>query len=165
MRRLFVLAAVLATTLAGIAQAETLRIVMHSDLKALDPIWSGTYISRNHGYLIYDTLFAMDEKFQPRPQMVERWSVSDDGLTWTFSLRGGLEWHDGTPVTAEDCTASLKRWSASTHGEEAGAAVASTGWSTPAPSRSCSREVRADARDPGQAVGRRAVHDAQARRR
>ena len=58
------------TALSGLAEAQTLRIVMHSDLKALDPIWSGTYISRNHGYLIYDTLFSMDEKFQPKPQMV-----------------------------------------------------------------------------------------------
>ena len=111
MRRLFVFAAVLVMALSGAARAETLRIVMHSDLKALDPIWSGTYISRNHGYLIYDTLFSMDEKFQPKPQMVDRWSVSDDALTWTFTLRDGLEWHDGAPVTAEDCVASLKRWS------------------------------------------------------
>jgi peptide/nickel transport system substrate-binding protein len=112
MHRLFVVLAVaVATALSGLAEAQTLRIVMHSDLKALDPIWSGTYISRNHGYLIYDTLFSMDENFQPKPQMVERWSVSEDGLAWTFTLRDGLEWHDGAPVTAEDCVASLKRWS------------------------------------------------------
>ena len=83
---------------------------MHSDLKVLDPIWSGAYIVRSHGYMLYDTLFAMDEQFQIKPQMVDTWSTSDDGLTWTFKLRDGLEWHDGTPVTAEDCVASLKRW-------------------------------------------------------
>ena len=62
--------------------------------------------------MIYDTLFAIDEKFQVKPQMVDTWKTSDDGLTWTFKLRDGLEWHDGQPVTAEDCVASLKRWSA-----------------------------------------------------
>lgn len=96
-----------------LAQAEsTLRVIPHADLKNLDPIWTTAYISRNHGYMIYDTLFAMDESFTPQPQMVESWEVSDDGLTWTFSLRDGLKWHDGEPVTAEDCVASLQRWGA-----------------------------------------------------
>jgi len=85
---------------------------MQSDVKIIDPIWSGAYITRGYGYMIYDTLFSMDAKFQVKPQMVDTWSTSDDGLTWTFKLRDGLEWHDGTPVTAEDCIASLKRWSA-----------------------------------------------------
>ena len=57
---------------------------------------------RNHGYLIYDTLFAIDGKFEPQPQMVESWTVSDDKLIWTFKLRDGLKWHDGTPVTSAD---------------------------------------------------------------
>src|SRR3546814_2822375 len=52
----------------------------------------------------------MDESLTPRPQMVDTWTVSDDRLTWTFVLRDGLAWHDGPPVTAEDCVASLKRW-------------------------------------------------------
>ena len=94
------------------ASAQTLKVVMHSDVKALDPIWSGAYITRNHGYMLYDTLFAVDENLQVKPQMVDSWTTSDDGLTWTFKLRDGLEWHDGTPVTSEDCIASLKRWSA-----------------------------------------------------
>jgi peptide/nickel transport system substrate-binding protein len=97
-------------SLGGAGHAQTLRIVMHSDLKSVDPTWSGTYISRNHGYMVFDTLFAVDENFQIKPQMVDNWSTSEDGLTWTFKLREGLEWHDGTPVTAEDCIASLKRW-------------------------------------------------------
>jgi peptide/nickel transport system substrate-binding protein len=103
-------AALAAAFAAPFASAQTLKVVMHSDLKVLDPIWSGAYIVRNHGYMLYDTLFAMDEQFQIKPQMVDTWSTSDDGLTWTFKLRDGLEWHDGTPVTAEDCIASLKRW-------------------------------------------------------
>ncbi|MBV9833385.1 MAG: ABC transporter substrate-binding protein [Alphaproteobacteria bacterium] len=95
------------------AQAQqTLRVVMHSDLKILDPIWTTAYIVRNHGYLVWDTLFSVDEKFEVKPQMVDTWKVSDDKLTWTFTLREGLEWHDGKPVTAEDCVASIKRWGA-----------------------------------------------------
>jgi len=92
--------------------AQTLRVVMHSDVKIIDPIWSGAYITRNYGYMLYDTLFAVDAKFAVKPQMVDSWETSEDGLTWTFTLRDDLEWHDGQPVTAEDCVASLKRWSA-----------------------------------------------------
>ncbi|MEM9010267.1 MAG: ABC transporter substrate-binding protein [Pseudomonadota bacterium] len=95
------------------AEAETvLRVIPHADLKNLDPIWTTAYISRNHGYMIYDTLFAMDEDFQPQPQMVDTWSTSDDGLVWTFVLRDGLMFHDGAPVTGEDVVASLTRWGA-----------------------------------------------------
>ena len=98
--------------LAAPAPAQTLRVVMHSDLKILDPIWTTAYIVRNHGYLVWDTLFAMDEKFDVKPQMVDKFEISADKLTYTFTLRDGLEWHDGTPVTAEDCVASIKRWGA-----------------------------------------------------
>ncbi|NDH63336.1 MAG: ABC transporter substrate-binding protein [Alphaproteobacteria bacterium] len=113
MRRLLLaIAAALSASTSSLASAQTLKVVMHSDVKALDPIWSGAYITRNHGYMLYDTLFAIDEKLQVKPQMVESWTTSDNGLVWTFKLRDGLEWHDGTPVTSEDCVASLKRWSA-----------------------------------------------------
>src|SRR5215468_10152839 len=99
--------------LAPIASAETtLRAALHSDLKIIDPVWTTALISTHHGFMIYDTLFALDEKLEVKPQMVERWSVSDDKLTWTFTLRDGLAWHDGAAVTAEDCVASLKRWAA-----------------------------------------------------
>jgi peptide/nickel transport system substrate-binding protein len=98
---------------ASAASAETvLRIVPHADLKNIDPIWTTAYITRNHGYMIYDTLFAMDEQLKPHPQMVESWKQSGDGLTYTFVLRPGLKWHDGQPVRAADCVASLKRWGA-----------------------------------------------------
>ena len=70
----------------------------------------GAYIVRQHGYLVYDTLFAIDETFAVKPQMAEGYKVSADGLTYTITLREGLAWHDGQPVTAEDCVASLKRW-------------------------------------------------------
>ncbi len=95
------------------ARAETtLKVVMHSDLKIVDPIWTTAYIVRNHGYMVYDTLFAMDAKGDIQPQMVDKYDVSRDNLTYTMTLRDGLVWHDGKPVTAEDCVASIKRWAA-----------------------------------------------------
>src|SRR6266540_5812660 len=90
----------------------TLRAVMHSDLKILDPIWTTAYIVRNHGYMIYDTLLAQDEKGEIKPQMVEKYEAAADGKGYTFTLRDGLLWHDGQPVTSEDCIASIKRWAA-----------------------------------------------------
>ncbi len=105
------LAAALAVQGTTPAAAEsTLRAVMHSDLKIVDPIWTTAYISRNYGYLVYDTLFALDEKLKVQPQMVESYEISDDNLTYTFTLRDGLQWHDGQPVTPEDAIASIERW-------------------------------------------------------
>src|SRR3954471_22277337 len=95
----------------ALAQDKVLRIVPHSNLAILDPIWTTAYMRRNHGYMIYDTLFATDEKAQIKPQMVEEWSASPDKRLWTFKLRKGLEFHDGKPVTSEDVVASLNRWS------------------------------------------------------
>ena len=92
-----------------LAAAQTVHAVMHSGLRILDPILTTAHITRNHGYMIYDTLLGMDEHFKPQPQMAE-WAVTDDGMTYTFTLRPGLKWHDGTPVTAADCVASLQRW-------------------------------------------------------
>jgi len=109
------------------AAAETvLRVVMHSDLKILDPIWTTAYISRNHGYMIYDTLLAMNAQQEPQPQMAEKWEVSADKLTYTFTLRDGLKWHDGAAVTSDDCIASIKRWAArDSMGQKLMASVAS----------------------------------------
>ena len=93
------------------ARAESiLRIVMGSDAKVIDPVWTPSYPTRNHGYMIYDTLFAMNDKFEITPQMVERYEISADRLTYDFSLRDGLLFHDDTPVTSDDVIASLKRW-------------------------------------------------------
>jgi peptide/nickel transport system substrate-binding protein len=106
-----ILAATAALLFAATAQAQsTIKIVMHSDLKILDPIWASAQISRTHGYMVYDTLFGLDDQLRPQPQMVGRWTVDDAKLVYTFELRDGLAWHDGTPVTAEDCIVSLKRW-------------------------------------------------------
>ncbi|GKQ55774.1 ABC transporter substrate-binding protein [Bradyrhizobium sp. Ce-3] len=94
---------------AAMAADKTITAVMHSDLRVIDPILTTAYITRDHGYMVYDTLVATDSNFKIQPQMAD-WKVSDDKLTYTFTLRDGLKWHDGTPVTAEDCVASLKRW-------------------------------------------------------
>src|SRR5438094_4849802 len=112
-RLVAVIAALAALALGGPATAETtVRVVLHSDLKIIDPVWSGGYITRNHGYMIYDTLFAMDANGEIKPQMVDRYEVSGDRLAYTLTLRDGLVWHDGKPVTADDCVASIKRWAA-----------------------------------------------------
>lgn len=87
-----------------------IRGVPIGDLRALDPIWTTAYITRNHGYLVWDTLFALDAQNVPRPQMVQSYDTSGDGLTWTFTLRPGLLWHDNAPVRAADCVASIRRW-------------------------------------------------------
>ncbi|WP_426442085.1 ABC transporter substrate-binding protein [Bradyrhizobium genosp. P] len=88
---------------------KTITAVMHSDLRIIDPGITTAYITRDHGYMVYDTLLGLDASFKVRPQMAD-WTISDDKLTYTFTLRDGLKWHDGAPVTAEDCVASLKRW-------------------------------------------------------
>jgi peptide/nickel transport system substrate-binding protein len=87
-----------------------LRAVMQTDVKVLDPIFTGIYITRNYGYMVYDTLLALDESGKPVPEMLDNYKVSDNGLTYTFQLRSGLKWHDGAKVTPEDCIASVKRW-------------------------------------------------------
>ena len=92
------------------AQDKVLKVIPHSNLAILDPIWTTQYMVRNHGYMIYDTLFGTDANSQIKPQMVESWTVSDDRRLWTFKLRKGLSFHDGAPVTGEDVTASLARW-------------------------------------------------------
>ena len=89
------------------AAGKTITAVMHSDLRVIDPGITTAYITRDHGYMVYDTLLATDSNFKIQPQMAD-WKVSDDKLTYTFTLRDGLKWHDGTPVTAEDCVASLQ---------------------------------------------------------
>src|SRR5580692_11811392 len=77
----------LALSIAMPAEAQTLKVAMGSDIKILDPIWTSAYAQRDFGYMVWDVLFALDEKLEVRPQMVERWEVSPDQLAWTFTLR------------------------------------------------------------------------------
>src|SRR5579862_5024886 len=97
---------------AGPPANKTLRAVMQADLRVFDPIWTTANITGYHGAMIYDTLFSMDAELAPQPQMVGKFSVSDDKKLYTFELRDGLGWHDGTAVTAADCVASVRRWGA-----------------------------------------------------
>src|SRR5690242_3415306 len=104
-----VLASILLST-AALAQQKVLKFIPQADLRILDPITTTAYITRNHGYMVYDTLFAIDAKFNVRPQMVDKYEVSADKLTYTFTLRDGLKFHDGQPVRSADCIASIERW-------------------------------------------------------
>ncbi len=109
---------------AAASSGSTLRIIPASNMTVLDPIWTTAYISRNFGYMIYDTLFGTDAQGKIQPQMVSQWKVSPDGKVWSFTLREGLEFSDGKPVTSEDVVASLKRWaSRDTFGDQLAKAI------------------------------------------
>ena len=107
-------AAVAGLALALLAQTAiaqgVLKVRPSGDLKTLDPHITSDSIVRNYGYMVYDTLFALDDKLQVKLQMVDKWDRSADGKVYTFTLRSGLKFHDGAPVTAADAVASLKRW-------------------------------------------------------
>ena len=104
----------LAVFAVGGAQAQTpnnvLKVVPQGDLKVLDPVWTTGTITQNHAGMVFDQLFSLDGSFQTKPQMVDTWDVSSDGLVYTFKLRPGLAFHDGDPVRAIDAAESLKRW-------------------------------------------------------
>jgi peptide/nickel transport system substrate-binding protein len=91
-------------------QQKIIRAVLHSDVGTYDPIWTTANIAAYHGAMVYDTLFGNDHNYEPQPQMVGKFGASDDKLTWTFELRDGLRWSDGTPVISADIVPSLRRW-------------------------------------------------------
>ena len=108
----------------AVAQSKTLRVVAHADVKILDPTFTTAYITRNFGYMVYDMPFGRDDKGVPQPQMVEKYTMSKDGRQWTFSLRPGLKFSDGSPVTAADAVASIQRWAGK---DSIGRAMAASG--------------------------------------
>ena len=87
-----------------------LRFIPQADLVVLDPMWTTAYVTRNHGFMVFDTLFGMDSNYKPSPQMIAGFKTEEDGKLWTLGLRSGLRFHDGEPVRAQDCVASIKRW-------------------------------------------------------
>jgi peptide/nickel transport system substrate-binding protein len=102
-------AAVLARPAIG-AQAAPLIFVPQANLTSLDPVWTTATVTRNFAYMVFEMLYARDQAFVPQPMMVQGHVIDDDGKRWTMTLREGLIWHDGTPVLARDCVASLQRW-------------------------------------------------------
>ncbi|HEY4773954.1 MAG TPA: ABC transporter substrate-binding protein, partial [Xanthobacteraceae bacterium] len=116
-RRSF-LAGTAATTAAALARpavvgAQTSRVVKfvpEADVVVFDPVVTPSWQTRDHAYLVYDTLYGVDDNFQPHPQMVEGHVVEKDGLLWKLTLREGLKFHDGERVLARDAAASIRRW-------------------------------------------------------
>ena len=104
-------AALLATPgISRAADSKVLRFVPQANLANLDPIWTTQYVVRNGSLLIWDTLYGVNSKLEPQPQMVESHEVTPDFKTWTFRLRTGLKFHDNEPVLAKDAVASINRW-------------------------------------------------------
>ena len=102
-----------ATTLARPALGADPKVIIHvpqANLTSLDPVWTTAVVTRNSAALLFETLYGRDERLNPQPQMVEGHLVEDGGLRWTMRLRNGLRFHDGEPVLARDCVASLRRW-------------------------------------------------------
>jgi peptide/nickel transport system substrate-binding protein len=104
-----------AATLAApnIVQAQAKRLITfvpHADLVSLDPVWTTADITRNYSLAVFDTLYGYDAAFNVQPQMVEGHRTGDDGKTWELTLRDELKFHDGTPVLARDCVASIARF-------------------------------------------------------
>ncbi|HET6308485.1 MAG TPA: ABC transporter substrate-binding protein [Rhodopila sp.] len=109
-RRTFLAAALAAPAIARAQQASVLRFIPQADLTVLDPIWTTAYVTRNHGFMVFDTLYGQDSTYKASPQMVAGHVIENDGKLWTLTLRDGLKWHDRQPVLARDCVASIQRW-------------------------------------------------------
>src|SRR6201993_1248926 len=88
----------------------TINFIPHADLASLDPVWTTADITRNFSLAVYDTLYAYDAEFNVQPQMVAGAVRDNDGNQWDLTLRDGLAFHDGTPVLARDCVATIQRW-------------------------------------------------------
>ncbi len=113
-RREFMLGTAAAAALPRVSVAQAgrrvVKFVPHANLTSLDPIWTTATITRNHGYMVFDALYGMDQQFRPQPQMAEGTAFEDGNRTATVTLREGLTFHDGEKVRAQDCVASLRRW-------------------------------------------------------
>jgi peptide/nickel transport system substrate-binding protein len=103
-------AALALPNIAAAQGSKTVHFVPQADLALLDPVFNTALVTRNHGFLVYDQLYGLDDSLAPQPQMVEGHVIEDDGLTWRMTLRPGMTFHDGTPVLARDAVASIERW-------------------------------------------------------
>ena len=117
-RRTFLAASAASLALPAVVRAENqrlLKFIPQSDLAILDPVWTTAYVTRNHGYMVFDTLYGQTGQkggFKATPQMLAGHAIEDDGKTWKLTLRDGLLFHNGDKVLARDCAASIKRWGA-----------------------------------------------------
>ena len=112
-RRTFLAASIGASAIPNLVRADQqriLRFIPQADVTALDPVWTSVYVTRNHAYMVFDTLYGQDSSYAIQPQMVEGHTVEQDGRLWRLRLRDGLLFHDNTPVLASDCVASISRW-------------------------------------------------------
>jgi len=115
-RRSFLAASAATLALPGVSQAErsrVLKFIAQSDLAIVDPIWTTAYVTRNHGFMVFDTLYGQTGKaggYAATPQMVAGHAIESDGKVWKLTLRDGLLFHDGESVLARDCVASIQRW-------------------------------------------------------
>ena len=112
-RRTFLAVSALSLAAPSLVRAQsqtTLKFIPQLDLAFLDPHWTPAYVTHNHGYMVFDTLYGQNGSFTASPQMVAGHTTENDGKLWKLTLREGLLWHDGTPVLARDCVASIKRW-------------------------------------------------------
>src|SRR5258708_6048076 len=115
MRRREFLAGATALAMPAVARGDAIRpltFVPQADLSVLDPIWTTTYPTRDHAFLVFDTLYGVDADYKAQPQMLAGGLAENDGKLWRLTLRPGLKFHDGTPVLARDCVTSVKRWGA-----------------------------------------------------
>jgi peptide/nickel transport system substrate-binding protein len=114
-RRQFLAATAATMAMPALVRGQTrqvLTVVPQADLASLDPVWTTTYQTRDHAFLVFDTLYGVDNSYKAQPQMVEGAVTENEGKLWKLVLRAGLKFHDGTPVLARDCVASVKRWGA-----------------------------------------------------
>jgi peptide/nickel transport system substrate-binding protein len=102
--------ALAAPHIASAQGSKVLRFIPQGDLNSLDPVWIPAINVRTHGYMVFDTLYGMDAHYRPTPQMVAGATTDNDGKLWNLTLREGLFFHDGSPVLARDCVASIKRY-------------------------------------------------------
>src|SRR3954451_24102182 len=99
-----------APSLGAAESMRVLKFIPNADLAVVDPSWATAYITRNHAMMVYDTLYGTDAANTVSPQMLEGHRIENDGRTWLMTLRPGLTFHDGAPVLARDCVASIRRW-------------------------------------------------------
>jgi peptide/nickel transport system substrate-binding protein len=112
-RREFLAGSAATLAVPAIARAQgnrVLKFIPQSDVTVLDPVWTTAYVTRNHGFMVFDTLYGQDSRYQASPQMVAGHVIEADGRLWLLTLRDGLKWHDGEKVLARDCVASVQRW-------------------------------------------------------